>query len=104
MSRIGLISSNSYAATLSGKVSLDGDPLRESSAEQYSEAFLYDLYADPYELTNLIGYESHQGVAEHLRGVLIRRMKEAGEAAPVIEPAVPVPSGQRSLLENEWYE
>jgi len=65
-------------------------------SDRYVEEFLYDLQADPYELTNLIGVEAYRAVANDLRERLIRRMVEAGEAAPIIEPAPSRPSGQRS--------
>ena len=65
-------------------------------SDRYVEEYLYDLQADPYELTNLVGVEAFRVVADDLRERLIRRMVEAGEAAPVIEPAPPRPSGQRS--------
>jgi arylsulfatase A-like enzyme len=67
------------------------------NAARYVEEFLYDLQADPYELTNLIGLASHQATAAVLRERLIRRMVAAGEAAPVIEPAPSRPSGQRRV-------
>ena len=51
------------------------------------EQYLYDLQADPYELTNLIGLESHQEVASVMRERMVRRMVAAGEEAPAIEPA-----------------
>jgi arylsulfatase A-like enzyme len=65
-------------------------------SDRYVEEYLYDLQADPYELTNLIGVEAFRAVADDLAKRLIRRMVDAGEAAPVIEPAPPRPSGQRS--------
>ena len=61
----------------------------------YEEAFLYDLQADPYELDNLIGISSYDDVAAGLRERLIRRMAEAGEAAPRIIPAESKKPGQR---------
>jgi arylsulfatase A-like enzyme len=64
-------------------------------ADQYVEEFLYDLQADPYELTNLAGIESYRSVADDLKERLIARMLEAGEAAPHIESAPPRKSGQR---------
>lgn len=33
-------------------------------SDRYVEEFLYDLETDPYELTNLIGLESHRAVAD----------------------------------------
>jgi arylsulfatase A-like enzyme len=76
---------------------------RDPSADHYVEEYLYDLQADPYELTNLLGYESHQKVAAVMRERLIRRMVEAGEAAPAIEPAPTRASGQRRVSEQEAY-
>ncbi len=73
----------------------------QMGADRYVEEYLYDLEADPYELTNLIGFESHSGVAEVMRERLIRRMREAGEPVPVIEPAEPRKSGQRRVSEVE---
>lgn len=74
-----------------------------SSSDHYTEAYLYDLESDPYELRNLIGYESHQKVAAVMRERLLRRMREAGEAEPEIVLAEPVESGQRRVTEEEAY-
>ena len=60
---------------------------QDSCSDHYVEEFLYDLEADPYELANLVGLESHAEVAAVMRGRLIRRMVEAGESAPTIELA-----------------
>jgi arylsulfatase A-like enzyme len=68
---------------------------------EYAEDFLYDLQADPYELTNLIGIESFSQVTEELRERLVRRMIEAGEEAPVIVPAPVKKSGQRRVSVEE---
>jgi len=59
----------------------------DKDADHYTEEFLYDLQADPYELTNLVGYASHREVADVLRARLVRRMVEAGETEPRIDPA-----------------
>lgn len=79
----------------------DKDPIRDASSDRYIEEFLYDLYADPYELSNLAGCESHREVADRMRERLVRRMVEAGEAAPVIEPAAPKPSKQLRVTAGE---
>jgi arylsulfatase A-like enzyme len=79
----------------------DADRWADAGSDRYVEQFLYDLESDPYELTNLIGFESHQEVAVRLRQRLIERMVEAGEAAPTIEPAPSQPSGQRRALEGD---
>ncbi len=76
---------------------------QDASADHYVEEFLYDLQADPYELTNLIGLESHQEVCRVLRQRLLRRMAEAGESIPTIEPALLRPSGQRRVDPGEAY-
>ncbi len=70
---------------------------RDSASDHYVEEFLYDLQADPYELTNLIGFESHQEVAAIMRARLLRRMVKAGETEPTIVPAPKRPSGQRRV-------
>ena len=81
----------------------DKDGWRDPAADHYVEEALYDLQADPYELTNLVGLESHQEVAAVMRERLIRRMVEVGEAEPTIE-SVPVrPSGQRRVFPEEVY-
>jgi arylsulfatase A-like enzyme len=78
-----------------------GEGREPASATQYTEEFLYDLMADPYELTNLIGLESHRETTAVLRERLLRRMVEAGEAEPEIVPAPPRPSGQRRVSTAE---
>ncbi|WP_248924398.1 sulfatase-like hydrolase/transferase [Paenibacillus hamazuiensis] len=85
-----------------GVTAPDRDPIKDPGSERYVEQYLYDLHADPYELTNLIGMESHAAVAEKLRERLIRRMTESGEVAPVIEPAPAKASGQRKVYEHEY--
>ena len=70
-------------------------------AENYQEQYLYDLQADPYELTNLIGLESHRATADILRQRLLRRMEEVGEPAASIDLAPPRPSGQRRVSAAE---
>ena len=65
------------------------------------EQYLYDLQADPHELTNLVGLANFRAVADDLRDRLIRRLVAAGEAAPIIESA-PVRSViQRALTIDE---
>jgi arylsulfatase A-like enzyme len=70
------------------------DGNRDSTSDHYVEECLYCMETDPYELTNLIGLASHQEVAAIMRERLIRRMAEAGEATPIIDPAPARPSGQ----------
>lgn len=75
---------------------------QDSGSDRYVEDYLYDLQADPHELTNLIGFPSHQEVASVLRERLIRRMVAAGEAAPAIDTAPATkPAGQRRVTAAE---
>jgi arylsulfatase A-like enzyme len=76
---------------------------RTPGSDRYVEEFLYDLQADPYELNNLAGHNSFADVASDLRTRLIRRMTEAGEAAPVIDPAPALgkKNGQRRVSVSE---
>ena len=71
------------------------------ASDSYTEEYLYDLEADPYELHNLIGYDAYDSLKTVLRERLIRRMLEAGEAAPTIVPAPTHGSGQRTVREDE---
>lgn len=85
-----------YAVTAPHK-----DPWEDAGSDRYVETYLYDLQSDPYELTNLIGFKSHQKVCQIMQERLIRRMSEAGEAVPVIETALAMDSGQRTVSEKE---
>lgn len=77
------------------------DGWAQAGADRYAEDCLYDLRADPDQLTNLIHSAAHRPVADVLRGRLLRRMAEAGEPEPVIDPAPEHPSGQRRVSEAE---
>ena len=79
----------------------DRDGWQDPAADRYVEEYLYDLQADPYELTNLIGLESHREVAAAMRERLVRRMVGVGEAEPAIEPAPSRPGGQRRVSREE---
>jgi arylsulfatase A-like enzyme len=79
----------------------DKNPVNDAASDHYVEQFLYDLEYDPYEQRNLIGYASHQAVAERMRARLIRHMLEAGETEPAIQTAPLIPSGQRRVDAEE---
>ncbi|MCB9460625.1 MAG: sulfatase-like hydrolase/transferase [Anaerolineaceae bacterium] len=64
----------------------DADPWEDSAADTYHEAYLYDLETDPYELFNLIGYQSHQVIAAELRQRLLNRIAAVEGAHPTIVP------------------
>lgn len=74
----------------------------DSGSDKYIESDLYDLYADPYELSNLIDCAAYEKLKHRLRERLLTRMASAGEAPATIEP---VPStraaGQRIVYEQE---
>lgn len=85
-------------------VALDRDGRKEAGADRYTETYLYDLEADPYELGNLIEFDSHRGVAAVMRERLIRRMVEAGEPAPAIEAAPARAGGQRRVPPQDTWK
>ena len=72
-----------------------------AGADQYKEQYLYDLQADPYELNNLIGLESHREVAQIMKERLLRRMKLAEEVPPSIIEAPEGRAGQRKVSIEE---
>lgn len=84
-----------------GVTAPDKDGRQHAGSDRYVEQFLYDLQADPYELTNLAGLASHRRAADVLRERLLRLMGEAGEAPAAIDPAPPRPSRQRIVTEEE---
>lgn len=63
---------------------LDGNYYSHSDA--YTEDFLYDLENDPNEKNNLVAAPEYGEIRKALSELLIRRMTEAGEKAPVIRP------------------
>ncbi len=66
--------------------------------DTYDEVELYDLYADPYELNNLIGMQAYAEVTDYMRSRLLARAESIGE--PPIKEIVKFPgrpSGQRKL-------
>jgi arylsulfatase A-like enzyme len=84
-----------------GVVAPEGNGWEDPDSDHYEDEFLYDLQADPYELHNRIGLESHQGVAAVLRERLVRRMVAAGEVEPTIEIAPSKPSFQFKVSNEE---
>ncbi len=55
-------------------------------ADPYIEYIMYDLYADPFQHTNLAGRVPYRDIAERLRGRLTDRMAEAANEHATIEP------------------
>lgn len=63
------------------------NPLEDAGSDRYVEAYLYDLQQDPCELRNLAGDAKYRKARAELAAILKRRMREAGEAEPVLDPA-----------------
>lgn len=59
---------------------------QDPASDRYEEDFLYDLETDPHERCNLVTSPAHAQIRRELTNILIRRMVEAGETAPVIQP------------------
>lgn len=74
---------------------------RDPVSDHYVEQFLYDLESDPYELRNLIEFESHRGVAAVMRKRLVRWIEKVEGITPVIEEAPVKKSGQRRVDPGE---
>ena len=70
-----------YAVTAPESFAGKGD------ATLYQETHLFDLQADPHELTNLITSGAHEAILTHFRGRLVARMREIGEPDFEIKPA-----------------
>ena len=70
-------------------------------ADRYEEQYLYDLDYDPYELTNLIESAAHEPVLQVMADRLRRRMADAGEDIPEIQPVVRTSKGQRRVSDLE---
>ncbi|MDE2853044.1 MAG: sulfatase-like hydrolase/transferase [Chloroflexota bacterium] len=79
----------------------DKEGWNDPASDHYVETELYDLLADPEELHNRAGLESHRAVSDVLRARLIRRMIEANEDEPIIEPAPLVPGGGQLQVDSE---
>ena len=60
------------------------------NAGVYFEDYLYDLEKDPIERCNLIRDPRYSHIRQEMKYLLLREMKKAGEAAPVILPALKV--------------
>ena len=58
------------------------------SSKVYFEDFLYDLEKDPIEKNNLVKDSNYRQVREALKALLIEQMTAAGEAKPMILPAI----------------
>jgi arylsulfatase A-like enzyme len=66
----------------------DADRATDPSSASYVDYQMYDLFADPYELVNLVGRVPYRKAADELRERLKARMVQAGEHEPEIRAAV----------------
>jgi uncharacterized sulfatase len=57
------------------------------ASDEYTEQYLYDLDADPFERNNLVSDPKLAPVRKKLRALLLRRMTAIGEKKPKILPA-----------------
>ncbi|MED4455133.1 sulfatase-like hydrolase/transferase [Metabacillus fastidiosus] len=80
-----------------GVTAEDKDGWDDSASNVYTEEYLYDLYADPYELTNLIGLESYETIISELKERLLRRISEVEGDSSVIKQVERKSSGQRKV-------
>lgn len=70
-------------------------PNDAGGADTYTEAYLYDLQADPHQLDNLITYETFVDIRSTLRERLLQRIEAAGEPRPTIVEVPTIRAGQR---------
>ncbi|MFJ7625162.1 sulfatase-like hydrolase/transferase [Streptomyces sp. NPDC097595] len=69
-----------------GVTAPDADARHAARAERYVDTYLYDLDADPRELTNLVGDPALADVRAALRQRLADRIADSGEPRPEIVP------------------
>jgi arylsulfatase A-like enzyme len=74
---------------------------QEPGADAYTEEFLYDLAADPYQLNNLVGLASHAEVTRVLRERLLRHIEKVEGYRPTIQDAPVRPAGQKKVYPGE---
>jgi arylsulfatase A-like enzyme len=68
---------------------------KHSHADHYTEDALFDLQADPHELTNIIGMDAFRDVACDLRARLLKRILDVEGSTPRLDVARSHPCGQR---------
>ncbi len=74
------------------------DSKENKNSKNYTESFLYDLEADPYELVNLVGMDVYREVSDKLKKTLLNKIEEIEGYKPNIKnaPLISTP-GQRVL-------
>ncbi len=76
----------------------DGPAAEAPGSDVYADEFLFDLQADRWELTNLIGMQPFAEIVRDLRARLVHRMQAAGEAVPRFIDAPEQPHEQRQVF------
>ncbi|WP_309387412.1 sulfatase-like hydrolase/transferase [Cerasicoccus frondis] len=69
----------------------------KADSPTYTESQLYDLQTDPYELANLVDFESHAPVREAMRRRLLSYIQKIERQTPSIEQAPQRHGGQRTI-------
>ncbi len=89
-----------------GVTAPDKHPNKDSGSDVYVDQYLYDLKYDPYELRNLVNVDNFEPVLQVMRERLVRRMTQAGEKAPRIDPhpGPKTPGGQRKPKPAEIHQ
>lgn len=80
-----------------------GETAEPAGSGLYADEFLFDLQADPWELTNLIGMQPFAEIVRDLRARLVRRMCEAGEDEPRFSDA-PVQAHEQRRVSHPGVE
>jgi arylsulfatase A-like enzyme len=80
------------------------DPWHDPDAPRYQETELYDLAADPYELDNLVGLDSHRAVADRMRAALLAWLERVGERPAEVERAPARPARLQRRADPEARE
>lgn len=86
------------------KYGVEAPGTKDPWAPSFTEKYLYDLQADPYELANLIESEAHRPVAQVMQQRLLDRMAAAGEEQPEIVSAAVKAAGQRRVSDAEAHQ
>jgi arylsulfatase A-like enzyme len=81
----------------------DESNAKAAGSDHYEELFLYDLQADPYELTNLAGMETYRSIADQLKEILINHIYKIEGIKAVIDSAPSREGKQRRVSNQELF-
>ncbi|WP_182199770.1 sulfatase-like hydrolase/transferase [Paraliobacillus salinarum] len=88
-----------YAVSAKGKEGTEAP-----SSDTYEEIFLYDLDADPYELTNLVGVQAYRSIADQLKDRMLKYINRIEGESPIIHDAPSRESRQRRATKQEIFD